>query len=489
MDPMIGRKIQDYEVVSLLGSGGMGEVYLAQHPLIGKQVAIKALRPELSTNEEALTRFFQEAKAVNEIRHENLVDVINFYSNVATKEHYIMMEYLEGKSLLDTINAESPLPTTRMGHIALQVCSALSAAHAKNIVHRDLKSENLLLLNRAGQRDFVKILDFGLAKLESLPGANRLSQDGIALGTPSYMSPEQALGEPVDGRTDVYALGVILYEMATKFLPFTAFSIRDVMQKQIFGKLTPPRERYAGVDPKLEAVIIRCLEKKPADRYPSMRALALALGEACELDAALYFGQSLASARGESRRSLPAVSAIRQEPTQEFPIASIPEESSTQEQNQNNALPDMKTTMIEVPETLASGGTTSIPAVVVSTSQASIVKAKRPLLRPRTIVIAAGAVLLALFFTLSGTAGSKVPVVAQTPARPVLPPQKTTPPIVQPKPATPTPTPKTAPVTPKNPVVVTPQKTTPPPTKVQNETKKPIKPKTQKDAHGIVVLP
>jgi serine/threonine protein kinase len=296
MDPAIGKKVQDYQIVSLLGTGGMGNVYLAQHPLIGKKVAVKILRPEYTDDKEILGRFFHEAKAVNDIQHENVVDILNFVSDEANNNFFILMEYLDGQTLADAIDAEAPLSPKKIGHVALQICSGLAAAHSKGIIHRDLKSDNIFLITRAGQRDFVKLLDFGLAKLQESPH-QQISKAGIALGTPAYMSPEQAAGDPIDARTDIYSLGVILYEAATRTLPFTDTTNQNVMRKHLFAALPKPSERYPNIDPRLEAVIIRCMEKEADNRYQSMRDVALDLAVACGLDPSPYLGGVLTSQR------------------------------------------------------------------------------------------------------------------------------------------------------------------------------------------------
>jgi serine/threonine protein kinase len=206
---LIGSMINNYELLDHIGQGGMGDVFLARHPQIGKQVAIKLLRQEYSKNAEATRRFFHEARVVSEINHPNVVDVLDF-GETASGACYITMEYLEGESLTSYIKAQGPLPTELVGHIGLQLCAVLAAAHRKNIVHRDLKSDNIFLIERDSTDNFVKLFDFGIAKLLD---EQSLTMDGMTMGTPTYMSPEQALGRDIDGRTDIYALGVLMYLM------------------------------------------------------------------------------------------------------------------------------------------------------------------------------------------------------------------------------------------------------------------------------------
>ncbi|HEY0194427.1 MAG TPA: serine/threonine-protein kinase, partial [Kofleriaceae bacterium] len=204
-----------------LGEGGMGSVYLALHPHIGKKVALKVLHSELSNNQDVATRFFNEAKAVNDIGHPNIVDIVDFGIIQAGAGHdqlvYFIMEYLAGVTLSQLIRSEAPLPPERALTIGLQVADALSASHKCGIVHRDLKPDNIILIQRGRERDFVKLLDFGIAKLTGgdAMGSHR-TRTGIVMGTPAYMSPEQCEGkDTVDHRTDVYALGIVLYEMLT----------------------------------------------------------------------------------------------------------------------------------------------------------------------------------------------------------------------------------------------------------------------------------
>lgn len=290
-DPAIGRKIKGYLITGLLGRGGMGAVYRAEHPLIGKKIAIKMLQGESAQNQQAIARFLQEAKAVNDIHHENVVDILDF-DQTPEGEHFILMEHLEGLTLTSVLSTDAPFPPERMGHIGLQICSALEAAHQKGIIHRDLKSDNVFLTTRTGLGDFVKILDFGIAKL--LDNQNDMMATGkdVFLGSPSCMSPEQALGTPVSARTDIYGLGTILYQMATGVAPFYDANPLVLVTKHIMNAPTAPRQKNPALSEELDALIRRCLEKKPEDRYASMEALAEELGRACQLDAASYLRKS-----------------------------------------------------------------------------------------------------------------------------------------------------------------------------------------------------
>src|ERR1041385_6379202 len=224
---IIGQTIGNYLVTQKLGEGGMGSVYLAEHPTIGKKVALKVLHPEFSSNQEVAARFFNEAKAVNDIGHPNIVDILDFgiietQSRRDRLVHFIVV-YLVGPTLSALIRNESPLPPERALSIALQVADALAASHKCGIVHRDLKPDNIILSQRGRERDFVKLLDFGIAKLTggSAVGSHR-TRTGIVMGTPAYMSPEQCEGrDSVDKRTDVYALGIVIYEMLVGRVPFS----------------------------------------------------------------------------------------------------------------------------------------------------------------------------------------------------------------------------------------------------------------------------
>ncbi len=277
-DPYIGKTIDDrYVVEALLGEGGMGVVYRGRHKIIDKTVAIKVLRPELARTTESTARFLQEAKAASRIGNPHIVDISDF-GTLPDGSAYFVMEFLAGRSLADLIANGRPLPLARIITLAKQIAEGLSAAHAAGIVHRDLKPDNVMVLTRgsgsgATGQDFVKILDFGIAKVAS--DGSRLTKAGSIFGTPQYMAPEQAGGGAVDARTDVYALGIILYEMASGKVPFEGDSSMGVLTQQMHAAPVPLLSRVPAPDVSagFDAVVLRCLAKKPYERYASMGAL------------------------------------------------------------------------------------------------------------------------------------------------------------------------------------------------------------------------
>lgn len=283
-DLLIGQTIGNYLVTQKLGEGGMGAVYLAEHPSIGKKVALKVLHSEFSTNQEVTARFFHEAKAVNDIGHPNIVDIVDFGILQAGQGReqlvYFIMEYLAGMTLSQLIRAEAPLPPERALSVALQVADALAASHKCGIVHRDLKPDNIILLQRGRERDFVKLLDFGIAKLTggSAVGSHR-TRTGIVMGTPAYMSPEQCEGrDTVDRRTDVYALGIVLYEMLTGRVPFVGDGYGEILVQHLTQRPVPPSQ-YRMLPPHVEVVVLKALEKRADLRYPTMEEFMRAMSD------------------------------------------------------------------------------------------------------------------------------------------------------------------------------------------------------------------
>jgi len=318
-DEMIGRVVGSWRVIKLLGEGGMGSVYMGEHPAIGSKVAIKILHPRFDADERIVERFFNEAKAVNVIGHENIVSILDF--NVADgRRHYFVMEFLHGRALQALVEAGTPLPLERVGPILLQCCRALQAAHERGIVHRDFKPDNVFLIDRSGRADFVKLVDFGIAKLTDSPNAH-LTQTGTVMGTPAYMSPEQAAGEStIDARSDIYSLGVTMFQMMTGKQPFAEAgpSFGRILAAHL--REPPPRPRAIApeIPAELEEIILKTLEKNPDDRYQTMSELHDALlgcmeglGISLELPP-VGDRQGTTSAKAPAaRRSNPAVTPAR----------------------------------------------------------------------------------------------------------------------------------------------------------------------------------
>ena len=275
-NPNIGRVLGSYRLLQLLGEGGMGQVYLGEHTRLGRKVALKLLRPEYARHTKAVQRFFGEARAVNQISHDNIVEITDFIENDVDAEgkpaeKYYIMELLKGRSLGDLQKTEGILPLQRTLPIMLQVCSALAAVHEAGIVHRDLKPDNIFLIEKAGKTDFVKLLDFGVAKFTDLSASQQMGRTGVGalVGTPEYMSPEQMSGKTVDHRSDIYALGIILYEVITGRQPFTAKSLGEMAIKHL--TVTPPKPSKLKDLPhqpsrELEQLIMQCLQKDPLKR-------------------------------------------------------------------------------------------------------------------------------------------------------------------------------------------------------------------------------
>ncbi|MBW2189178.1 MAG: serine/threonine protein kinase [Deltaproteobacteria bacterium] len=290
-DPLVGMVLAGrYVVKSRIGEGGMGLVYEGLHRDIDKRVAIKVLRDDLSRRPEVVARFRQEAKSASRIGHENIVDISDF-GETTRGASYFVMEFLDGEDLANVLGREVTVDSDRVCGIVLQCCRALSATHAKGIVHRDIKPENIFLTKRDGVDDFVKIVDFGIAKMSDIetdgaPG-RKLTKTGMIFGTPEYMSPEQAAGKDLDHRVDVYALGIILYECLAGRVPFEGDTFMGVLTQHLFAELPPIAEMnpQAKVSRELELVIRKALAKDPDDRYQDTEELAEAID--CALDGRL----------------------------------------------------------------------------------------------------------------------------------------------------------------------------------------------------------
>jgi tRNA A-37 threonylcarbamoyl transferase component Bud32 len=274
-DPLVGSRVGSFQIVRILGRGGMGTVYLAEHPVIGSRVAVKFLHPNMAENPAVVARFYDEARAVNLIGHENIVGIYDL-SQLPPNRYYFVMEYLEGETLTDRLGAgRLALPVAL--DVLLQLCDALQCAHERGVVHRDLKPENVFLVSRRGKSHFVKLLDFGIAKLRDAAGGPGRTSAGLIVGTPEYMAPEQCDDREIDARTDVYSLGVIAFELATGRLPFEGRTVTQLLLSHLQKAPPAPSSFAKDVDPAFEALILRALQKDPAARFPDMAAFAEAL--------------------------------------------------------------------------------------------------------------------------------------------------------------------------------------------------------------------
>lgn len=285
-DPNLGRLIAgQYRLDAVLGAGASGIVYRAEHLGLEAPVAVKVPNPDLISNPATKALFRREARAAARFNHPNSVQVLDFGTEPDGLV-YVVMELVEGRELLAAILDESPMPPARIVHILGQVLGALAAAHNAGIVHRDVKPENILLVEHTSG-ETAKLADFGIAKPfgGSLPDSAALTIAGMLNGTPTYMAPEQASGAELDGRADLYAVGAILYEMLCGTPPFLDEKPFDLILAHLMRAPSPPSERRAGVSPALEAVAMRALAKKPEDRYADADAMRAALFAALDEEA------------------------------------------------------------------------------------------------------------------------------------------------------------------------------------------------------------
>jgi serine/threonine-protein kinase len=272
-----GQVFGNFQVLSRLGSGGMGSVYLAENPAIGKRVALKVIHPDLARNGELVQRFMNEARAVNRIGNEHIVEVHD-HGQTPNGEYFFFMEYIHGRTLGEVIGEQGALPVPRALHISAQLADALAAAHAVSIIHRDLKPDNVMLTTRLGDPDFIKVLDFGLAKMLAESTDVNLTAQGVVLGTPHYMAPEVCESrKAIDHRADIYSLGVLIFQMMTGRLPFDAASMGGVLIKHVTEPPPAPRGINPAIPPSVEQIILRCLAKQPEARFQSMGELRQAL--------------------------------------------------------------------------------------------------------------------------------------------------------------------------------------------------------------------
>jgi serine/threonine protein kinase len=279
-DSLIGFALADkYRVLRQIGRGGMGIVYEAEHVVLGKRVAIKLMLEKYANDTEAVARFQREALAASRIGNPHIIDVSDIGTGPDGRS-FVVMELLSGAPLSHIIAASGPMPTWRAIHIMRQVLRAVGAAHAKGIVHRDLKPDNIFLVNQDDHHDFVKLLDFGISKLidpDMQVAATRLTTTGVVMGTPLYMAPEQAMGNDIDHRADIYACGVIMYEMLAGRPPFDGATYAVLVSKLLTQEPPPLASVRAGLPGKLCDAVHRALQKEPQARFAAADQFAAAL--------------------------------------------------------------------------------------------------------------------------------------------------------------------------------------------------------------------
>src|SRR5580704_8646374 len=275
---LIGHEIAGrIRIFSKLGEGGMGAVYRGEQLSLKRTVAVKVLRPELSANQQLQRRFEAEAQAIAMLQHPNIVQVFDFGQD-SDGSLFIAMELIDGQSLRAVLAAEGPLHPVRAFHLGLQISASLVEAHSHNIVHRDLKPANVMLQHKGRQRDVARVLDFGIAKLrdDSRQSQATMTQAGHMLGTPQYMAPEQIRGDAIDGRTDIYALGCLIYEMVTARPPFEATTVIAMLSKHLTENPIPPSQRRPdlGLPHGIDQVVLAAMAKEPSRRPATMEQYA-----------------------------------------------------------------------------------------------------------------------------------------------------------------------------------------------------------------------
>lgn len=275
------RRFGQYQLAEKLGAGGMGEVYRAEHLLLKRPCAIKFIRPQEESDDAAMARFEREVRTTAQLTHWNTIEIYD-YGHVEDGRFYYVMELLPGMSLHDMIAKHGRLPASRVIHFLRQTCAALKEAHAAGLIHRDIKPANIFITERGGVHDVVKLLDFGLVKLSVMDEESSIavSRVGEIKGSPLYMSPEQAeTPDSIDARVDIYSLGVTAYRLLTGFVPFQGKRRMEVIIAHARDQPEPPSKHEPSIPRDLEQVILKCLAKKPGDRYADITALETALSE------------------------------------------------------------------------------------------------------------------------------------------------------------------------------------------------------------------
>ncbi|MCY1074596.1 serine/threonine-protein kinase [Archangium lansingense] len=361
-DIMVGQRIGEYVVRRRIGSGGMGVVYEGEHPVIGRKVAIKIIRPDSSEGIRARD-LVGEARAVSAIRHRGIIDIFGF-GTLPGIGQYLVMEYLNGRPLDEVILDRAPIPPSEAIRLIIEVLGALSAAHAVGVIHRDLKPGNIFVVLESNGSEYVKVLDFGLAKQGATPnGPTPQTRASMIVGTPEYMAPEQACGQPVSPRTDLYAVGIILFEMLTGRLPFRGDSPMHVAIQQVQAQPPSPASLVEGLPPELDDLVLRLLAKEPEQRPASAEALtrelkAIARTLAVDMTQLSGFARAVPEAPEPASRPAPQASAAPPRPAR--PTAPPPAET------------------VEAPKTIA-GSRQALPS---PESEAAVAARPAPSARP-----------------------------------------------------------------------------------------------------------
>ncbi|MCA9694702.1 MAG: serine/threonine-protein kinase [Nannocystaceae bacterium] len=277
---LIGRVFADrYRIIEPISRGGMGAIFRAEHVTIGRPLALKVLRPKFSKDSDVMLRFLQEARVTSQIRQENVVDIIDF-GHTPDGLAYLAMELLEGEDLRATLHRDGPLPWPRLAPMVLQICAALEAAHGMGVIHRDMKPANCFRIHHAGNPDFIKVLDFGVAKLlYGIDSERPITTAGQVIGTPLYLPPEVAMGASPTPQFDIYALGVTMYQLLTGERPYKGKVSLNMLRDSALSDPTLPREVNPDVEiaPEVEAIVVKAMHRDPKQRYRSARELAAAV--------------------------------------------------------------------------------------------------------------------------------------------------------------------------------------------------------------------
>ncbi|SEU38899.1 serine/threonine-protein kinase [Stigmatella erecta] len=461
-DALIGMKLGEYELRQRIGVGGMGFVYDGIQPLIGKRVAVKVLRPELAQAPEQVARLLAEARAVNAIRHRGIIDIFGF-GQVPDGRQYIVMEFLDGQPLDAHLAEKGRLAPTEALSILDEVLAALGAAHGAGVVHRDLKPSNIFLVREPGNSRYVKLLDFGLAKQGQGPTARTAqTRTDMVVGTPEYMAPEQARGQAVGPMTDLYAMGVVTFEMVTGRLPFTGSSPVDLLMKHVDARPPRPSEFVPELPPALDAFILQMLTKDPEARPGSADALRQQLHRLRRTLLRPTRAQVAPTSAVPPARALGQVAAPELPAPVPLPVAPPPPPAPLTKQE----APTAPNETVKVPESSARAHrpTPTLPHPSTLTAEEARAAGLRPALRPRTVAVAVGIVALLAaggLLLLRGEDAPPEPLPGPGPRTPVTPPPVEQAPAVPQAPTPPAPL-ETAPVpSPQAPVPAEPLKDKP----------------------------